>query len=916
MRKDKAQSRVKPTIVPQPDGGRVAATSKQPALLEPSGPLASTLFQRIQRFPSSITSSDILQLQRTVGNQAVMRFLGKTLSRRSQAEANVNHDDGADDLAHTVVRSSNPSPLGSIKKHPVRSVVQLRPIDDPYFNKWAETTWEQYQPPGNPVRADLEGFNEEIVDAKRARDLKQPKALNLARAWIQHIFRQGFGGPGDVEDVYVAKDDQDAGGYSISQKVSGLPLLVIHAHMEKNHKPSDTSAEGGEMGPVHWKWADQQLEPGVGGMINPALYPQLLNLNAARAKRNAQIVTEYKDTNTVSKLPALLLQVLPEANIADLVLGALVSRYPTQLAAVEAYLKSLKEPEVAPIVGALQINTGASQIKPSDSAKDILIRAQLLVYLAGGRRSDEAILKRNELTALDQTRIDDLRPVKLQTGEMEIKPMLGSIDINAANRGLNQVKLNLIRGIFDRIMGTEVKYNSAAVPLQFISDVRKVREVTPAAKMGVVFDTFARSSDESIDTYGAADCVAMAQKVKQELAGIGIYAQVIGSNGGNYLNEIPDPTNVGRGRVKNQAAHDYAVYSHASVVVPYQDEAGVPKAIHMESGMGPAPKFFKSYDSLFAAEAGLSKKKYLLDKPVVDPEALQKMHIKCKWKMYLSDSADQSRKTFIDLAEGVVLVSQWKDPEFVKSLPGAKINFNEILADPDKEVTITINEKDVKMSNATSLTLFLSAIQKDFGLPASFVDDMLYLASHVKEYSEEILLAPINAVRATMDVKTKALATRDHAAEIDQEKGDPYQKSLAAANIKIAAAAEFVQQGKTQEALAQYTAALKIFQTMVHVAHSTNVAGYKLDEVVARNQVLLEQIGKITVPAEKAADLESAKTLIAQGDQYTHDAYAKKAQLSYNGAEQILKNILTWKPKADAEEIDFSFDLFGSNNGY
>lgn len=157
---------------------------------------------------------------------------------------------GAKALTQVADNTSNPTALTSPRHG--QTPAQLRAASHAYFaDKWTDRTWETYQPPGSPARTSLADVDEEITDAKKASDEKRPNALNLARAWMSYAFARNFGGPGKVEDVYVAKDDQDAGGYSFSQLVNDIPLIVIHAHMEKSHIPA--AAGEGDMGPVHWK---------------------------------------------------------------------------------------------------------------------------------------------------------------------------------------------------------------------------------------------------------------------------------------------------------------------------------------------------------------------------------------------------------------------------------------------------------------------------------------------------------------------------------------------------------------------------------------------------------------------------------------------------------------------------------------
>ncbi|HVF13871.1 MAG TPA: hypothetical protein VM942_04680 [Acidimicrobiales bacterium] len=92
-------------------------------------------------------------------------------------------------------------------------MVQRRSDTDPYHqNKWKPATYRQYLPPGNPVRSDLAGTNEEVEDAFKAGQKEQQQWRALGRAWVEKIFSQGFGDKGLVKNVYQSEEDKDTGG--------------------------------------------------------------------------------------------------------------------------------------------------------------------------------------------------------------------------------------------------------------------------------------------------------------------------------------------------------------------------------------------------------------------------------------------------------------------------------------------------------------------------------------------------------------------------------------------------------------------------------------------------------------------------------------------------------------------------------
>jgi hypothetical protein len=686
--------------------------------------------------------------------------------------------------------------------------VQRRPDTDAYHtDKWKPSTYQTYMPPGSPVRGDLAGMNEEVEDAWKAGLKQQQQWRVLADAWVQHIFATSFGDKGTVKAVYESKEDKDTGGYSFSQKVTGVPLIVIHAHMEKNHQPS--TAVGGAAGPVHWKWeALESSDKGFGGPI-PLTQYRLLNLDEARSKRNTEVIAPH----LTGELRKLVTAVSGSAAVADMILGTIVSRFgSTQSTLIEAYLAKLTGSAVGEVKALLSISASGSTAE-DESATSVLIRANLLASLAQGASVSDATAIKKSLATITGQALEELRPVPSKTGTVELRPLLGGLEIPPGNEKLTNPTLAKIRDIFDAVMGSQALYNSANAPMELIEDIRKARKADPTASMTSVFTAFSKSGTEVIDKYQAADCIAMAEKVKVELAKIGVDCYVIGSTGGNFLNEIPDPEQGGRARIRHEAARTYAVFSHASVVVPYRALDGTPKAIHIEAGMGPAPEFYTQYESLFAAEVALAKKKYDLSKPVLDTAELQKKHIRCKWKMWFSNTADQKKKAFIDLAEGTVFVTGETDREFLDAYKGAKINFKEILADPGKTVTITIGKKPLAMSNLDSMTLFLETIATEFKLGKEFVPNMLFLTSNIKEYSENILLGPINAVRVTYDIKNEMIEQR----ALAEKKGAKvsHGTDMTAADALVEEAAGFVTAGDAGKALAKYTEARDAYTAIV-----------------------------------------------------------------------------------------------------
>jgi hypothetical protein len=486
---------------------------------------------------------------------------------------------------------------------------------------------------------------------------------------------------------------------------------------------------------------------------------------------------------------------------------------------VKAYLENAAT-DIKAVKKLLHFGKKKERGETIDAAQRIEIRAKLLIFVAKGGTLTDAAVYRTTWLGHSVGHLGDLQPMASAAGTMEMVPMLGGLKVPAENEHLTQVQITQIRDVFDDVM-QNVMYNSSAVPLDFMNEVRKAREVDPSAKVSDVFNTYAPGNDALTGAAGGADCVGMAALVKTRLTALGIGSHVIGTTSGNYLNQLPSHT---RDRVAWQESKDYAIYSHASVVVPYLDPAtDEPRAIHIETGMGPDPKRFKSFLTLAAASSGLSKYDTSTD---VDPAELAKKHVKVKWRMYLSDSDGQTSKVFIDLISGSVFLSSRPvaDVEGLQGLQdagmfeGTSFNFENALKTPDKIVTLTTDEGDMDLSNKEATELFFQLVSQNFGLPDSFVKQMMYLAENIDEFRQEAMLDPITTIRSTWVKREEALVEEAAASAARSQPKERYEETRVLwtnAKVLMKDALAAVNSGAGPLATQKYNQAIDLYKSIV-----------------------------------------------------------------------------------------------------
>lgn len=178
--------------------------------------------------------------------------------------------------------------------------------------------------------------------------------------------------------------------------------------------------------------------------------------------------------------------------------------------------------------------------------------------------------------------------------------------------------------------------------------------------------------------------------------------------------------------------------------------------------------------------------------------------------MYFATDASQNKKAFIDLVEGSIWLGEAANEgsRIASTFKGSKINFEDVLKEPHKEITINVNESEIKLSNIEALALYLDIIKKEFGLAEGFVKNMLYLAAHIAEFRQDILLDPITTLAATRTLRETVSRERENAIKRAGTK-DP-KVTQADEFLKLAVTA--VKQGNTEEATRAYQTAIKGYQ--------------------------------------------------------------------------------------------------------
>jgi hypothetical protein len=435
---------------------------------------------------------------------------------------------------------------------------------------------------------------------------------------------------------------------------------------------------------------------------------------------------------------------------------------------------------------------------------------------------------------------------------------VGDLEVPQGNQAITERDIARIKAIWTEVM-TDVKYDSLSIPLQFIAKVKADRTGTPDKPLATIYNEYAAALTGPGANPGKADCVGMAKEVQRRLLDrLGIDSHVVGSTGANYLNKLPGARNEAITTASpgfGEAAR-YAVYSHASLIVPYVLNTGIPQFLHLETANGPDPDNFKRFVSLserlaMDKDALGGPQSFKSDistaAPVDSPEDLAKKHIRCKWRMYLTDDAATSGgRAYIDLIEGSVWLggNGKADMEVAKTFKGTKFDFEAALKKPADVVVLSVKGVDTPKSNAEAVAIFFQMIKEQFKLPDSFVENMLYLASHMDEFGQEILFEPIAQLREVVQLKREALAKEKAAETVSTIAPLPANfdpAKFARAKVLVGEAHESALRRDPAEAARKYREAIATFSTLI-----------------VRQDVGINLVGIVTANSADPAALETA----------------------------------------------------------
>jgi hypothetical protein len=156
--------------------------------------------------PRRVTRSNILALQRTIGNQAVMRLLA--------------------------AKASHPTSPPLTKADNLTSEIQRTP------EGWDKTNEDTMKPAFYEAKGHSYGL---INEALKELNLDDDKERKIANQWGKFAIDHGYVGKGPVKSTYKSTYDYAPNDFSVSQKVPMLDTFVVHAHI----KSDDTVALDG-----------------------------------------------------------------------------------------------------------------------------------------------------------------------------------------------------------------------------------------------------------------------------------------------------------------------------------------------------------------------------------------------------------------------------------------------------------------------------------------------------------------------------------------------------------------------------------------------------------------------------------------------------------------------------------------------
>ena len=333
---------------------------------------------------------------------------------------------------------------------------------------------------------------------------------------------------------------------------------------------------------------------------------------------------------------------------------------------------------------------------------------------------------------------------------------LAPLSIPDSNKGLDAQKIDDIKQLF--LDAAEARYGRGGLVLDFVrTHARECSQAnqahTRAPSMGDTLKQYQPDGKGIAAKYDRADCMSLADQLVKDLAAQGIKAHIAGYWNGDLIGKNPDKG------LLSEVRDATSRVTHTDVLIPYTDAQGKEKVLLLVPGMGDDPKYFESLDPGDAKLLGRSLKP---DGDGLDVATQQKLQMGWMTNIQILNNtwASTDRNLFgIDIANGKFYLNGSASADFTKahrggaSDTGASISFDfaKVAKDPMATTTVKIWDdtqgayQDKAVAGFQALTLFLRAVQDQFGQPPEFVREMMGLVAHRDDYVRDVLLPTVAA---------------------------------------------------------------------------------------------------------------------------------------------------------------------------
>ena len=315
---------------------------------------------------------------------------------------------------------------------------------------------------------------------------------------------------------------------------------------------------------------------------------------------------------------------------------------------------------------------------------------------------------------------------------------------SSMNVGVTATDIGDIRKVFDEVCGT--KYSRMNPHLQLMEAFREAKAMDGGATLGEVFDTFRFDGNAAVKDGQRGDCLSLTARLMTKLSEMGLNAQVIGEYNAALPTQSVNRQSVD---VPDQDGRTGGL-THTDVIVPYTSDTGEERVLLIQPGLGatddnfldmPTEDFVRSFGKFKLTNGSGGD----VDVAKVSREAMGYL-TNLQMKNTPEGTPDKDRQMFgVDLIGGTVYLNgnSSKSYEGVRLAEGGLVSFNyrDIMADPMKTVEMKLPDgkggfDTVSMFQLEALTLFLEAVAADYGQPEGFVENMLTLFQHEKEFKD------------------------------------------------------------------------------------------------------------------------------------------------------------------------------------